>query len=293
MDVPTTLCRSIAIGASCLIHVGVAAGLVVVGIGTATSRTPSVLMAELVASEPPKPEPPKPIEPPTRAHPVPARPPTKLTLPKPIRTPEVEPSQPVPPVEPTPPAPAAVEAPKPVETPKPPDPVAPPAPPARVDTRTAMPSLPSPALAASAGAGPASPATSSTQPDGVTMIDAREVTAGSARDSAPSAASTPASTALAIPNGITQTAIPRGGYQVRPSYPGTARRLGIQGTTTLRIFVSADGRVTDVVVEQSAGHPDLDHAASDAVRRWRFEPARRGTEAVGMWVLLPVEFRLR
>jgi protein TonB len=95
------------------------------------------------------------------------------------------------------------------------------------------------------------------------------------------------------PDGVTQTAVPRGGYQVRPSYPNNARRLGIQGTTLLSVFVAVDGRVADVVVKQSAGHPDLDQAAAEAVKRWRFEPARRGSEAVAMWVLLPVEFRLR
>ena len=94
-------------------------------------------------------------------------------------------------------------------------------------------------------------------------------------------------------HGITRTAIPRGGYQVHPRYPATARRLGIQGTTLLRVFVSTDGRVTDVGVERTAGHGDLDDAAADAVRRWRFEPARRGDEPVAMWVLLPVEFRLK
>jgi protein TonB len=92
---------------------------------------------------------------------------------------------------------------------------------------------------------------------------------------------------------VTTTAYPRGGYQVRPSYPASARRLGIQGTSLLRVFVAADGKVGDVVVQESAGHPDLDHAATDAVRRWRFEPARRGTDAVAMWVLLPVEFHLK
>jgi periplasmic protein TonB len=51
--------------------------------------------------------------------------------------------------------------------------------------------------------------------------------------------------------------------------------------------------VADVVVQESAGHPDLDDAAAAAVRRWRFEPARRGAEAVAMWVLLPVEFHLK
>jgi protein TonB len=88
-------------------------------------------------------------------------------------------------------------------------------------------------------------------------------------------------------------AAPSGGYQVRPSYPSTARRLGIEGTSMLRVYVSAEGRVTDVQVDQSAGHPDLDRAAAEAVRRWKFEPGRRGSEPVGMWVRLPVQFVLR
>ena len=92
---------------------------------------------------------------------------------------------------------------------------------------------------------------------------------------------------------VTSTAHPRGGYQVRPSYPASARRLGIQGTSLLRVFVGPDGKVTDIVVQESAGHPDLDEAAAAAVRRWRFEPARRGTDPVAMWVLLPVEFHLK
>ena len=92
---------------------------------------------------------------------------------------------------------------------------------------------------------------------------------------------------------ITQYARPQGGYQVRPGYPATARRLGIQGTTMLRVHVLVDGRVGDVVVQETAGHPDLDQAAAEAVRRWRFDPARRGNDPVAMWVLLPVEFRLK
>jgi protein TonB len=92
---------------------------------------------------------------------------------------------------------------------------------------------------------------------------------------------------------VTRSATPTGGYQVRPSYPSTARRLGIEGTSLLRVYVAADGRVTEIAVDQSAGHPDLDRAAVDAVRRWKFEPGRRGSEAIGMWVRLPVQFVLR
>jgi protein TonB len=112
---------------------------------------------------------------------------------------------------------------------------------------------------------------------------------------------TPASTPVPPPavakappdEGITHLATPSGGYQVRPAYPSTARRLGVEGTTLLRVQVAADGRVTDVQVDQSAGHPDLDRAAAEAVRRWRFEPGRRGNEPIGMWVRLPVQFVLK
>jgi protein TonB len=86
---------------------------------------------------------------------------------------------------------------------------------------------------------------------------------------------------------------PLGGYQVKPRYPESARRAGAQGVTTLRVRVLENGRVGEVIVEQSAGFRDLDFAAAEAVKKWRFEPARRGKEAVAVWVLLPVKFELR
>jgi protein TonB len=80
---------------------------------------------------------------------------------------------------------------------------------------------------------------------------------------------------------------------MHPSYPASARRLGIQGTVQLKVHVLADGRVGEIIVERSAGHADLDQAAADAVRQWHFEPARRDSEPVATWVLLPVQFQLR
>jgi len=101
-----------------------------------------------------------------------------------------------------------------------------------------------------------------------------------------------APTAPPLPR-ISQPARPRGGYQVRPSYPATARRAGAEGTTVLRVHVRADGTIDDVQISRSAGHAALDEAAAAAVARWRFEPARSGSEAVAVWVLVPVEFRLQ
>jgi TonB family protein len=86
---------------------------------------------------------------------------------------------------------------------------------------------------------------------------------------------------------------PLGGYQVKPRYPESARRAGAQGVTLLRIRVMENGRVGEVNIEQSAGFRDLDVAAMDAVKKWRFDPARRGNDPVSVWVLLPVKFELQ
>jgi TonB family protein len=85
---------------------------------------------------------------------------------------------------------------------------------------------------------------------------------------------------------------PLGGYQVKPRYPESARRAGAQGVTLLRVRVMETGRVGEVIIDQSAGFRDLDFAAAEAVKKWLFEPARRGKEAVSVWVLLPVKFEL-
>jgi protein TonB len=47
-----------------------------------------------------------------------------------------------------------------------------------------------------------------------------------------------------------------------------------------------------VELERSSGSTHLDTAALETVKGWRFNPARRGTEAVEGWVLVPIVFRL-
>jgi len=77
-----------------------------------------------------------------------------------------------------------------------------------------------------------------------------------------------------------------------PRYPLAARRAGEQGTVTLKVLVSVDGLPRRVEVEKTSGASRLDAAALDAVRRWRFVPARRGAAPIESWVLVPVVFRL-
>lgn len=91
---------------------------------------------------------------------------------------------------------------------------------------------------------------------------------------------------------VTSFARPLGGYQTTPHYPEAARREGAEGVVTLRFEVLASGKVGVVQVQRSAGRRDLDRAAIEAIRTWRFEPARRGKETVTVWVILPVRFEL-
>ena len=78
-----------------------------------------------------------------------------------------------------------------------------------------------------------------------------------------------------------------------PAYPALARRNGEQGTVTLRVLVARDGATARVSVERSSGYAHLDRSALEAVREWRFVPAREQGEPVEVWMLVPIAFRLQ
>lgn len=77
-----------------------------------------------------------------------------------------------------------------------------------------------------------------------------------------------------------------------PRYPPAARRNGSEGTVMLKVLVSAEGLPVRVELEQTSGSSSLDSAAQEAVRGWRFVPARRGEQSIEDWVRVPVVFRL-
>lgn len=78
----------------------------------------------------------------------------------------------------------------------------------------------------------------------------------------------------------------------RPEYPSLSRRLGEQGRVVLRVRVEPSGVASQVELQRSSGFNRLDEAALQAVRRWKFVPARRGSEAIAEWVLVPIPFIL-
>ncbi len=77
-----------------------------------------------------------------------------------------------------------------------------------------------------------------------------------------------------------------------PAYPSLSRRMGEQGRVLVRVVVRPDGMPDSVVLRQSSGAQRLDEAALDAVRKWRFVPARQGSTPVTAAVLIPIVFSL-
>ncbi len=87
-------------------------------------------------------------------------------------------------------------------------------------------------------------------------------------------------------------AMPRYRENRPPVYPRTARERGYEGDVLIAAEVRADGRIGAVRINRSSGYASLDDSALEAVRMWRFDPARRMGAAVDIWVEIPLRFKL-
>ena len=77
-----------------------------------------------------------------------------------------------------------------------------------------------------------------------------------------------------------------------PDYPMLARRRGQEGTVIVRVDVDEKGKPTQVTLQKSSGFPLLDNAAVQAVKRWKFKPAKAAFFAVAATVDVPITFKL-
>ncbi|MFQ3671429.1 MAG: energy transducer TonB [Verrucomicrobiia bacterium] len=116
------------------------------------------------------------------------------------------------------------------------------------------------------------------------------------RPAAPSVARSPATSPPGSPGTgpVGATTVSRADYlrNPPPPYPPEAKRLRQQGTVTLLVDVTPDGRADRVTLRSSSGFPLLDQAAQAAVARWRFQPATIGGIRVASQVIVPIRFEL-
>jgi TonB family protein len=76
-----------------------------------------------------------------------------------------------------------------------------------------------------------------------------------------------------------------------PAYPRDAARNGFVGTVEMAVTVLADGSIGDANVIQSAGQ-EMDKAAIEKVKTWKFKPAMCGNEPVSYDLNVSMNFRL-
>ncbi|MES1205553.1 MAG: TonB family protein [Pseudomonadota bacterium] len=108
--------------------------------------------------------------------------------------------------------------------------------------------------------------------------------AGGGAAGAQSGVGSPAPTAEALTAPSLKTHVDAG-------YPEEARRGRVEGNVGLELDIDAAGKVVGVRVIQAAGH-GFDESASDAARRFSFEPARRHGVPVPSTVEFTYEFHL-
>lgn len=84
---------------------------------------------------------------------------------------------------------------------------------------------------------------------------------------------------------------PRALFAPDPDYSEEARKAKYQGTVVLWLVVGADGRPQQVRVQRSLGM-GLDEKAIEAVRQWKFEPAKLNGQSVPVQINVEVNFRL-
>lgn len=98
-----------------------------------------------------------------------------------------------------------------------------------------------------------------------------------------------------FPIGYDKAPEPIGGYRRilrNLHYPPGLQNAGVEGMVIVQAYVDSTGRVTETIISKNS-HPALDAAAAKAVEKTRFKPAERYGEPVGVWIAVPVDFRLR
>jgi periplasmic protein TonB len=80
-------------------------------------------------------------------------------------------------------------------------------------------------------------------------------------------------------------------YKKEPEYSEEARKAKYQGTVILWLIVDPNGKPRDIKIARSLGM-GLDEKAIEAVKNWKFDPARKDGAPVAVQINVEVNFRL-
>ncbi|MDH5386436.1 MAG: energy transducer TonB, partial [Candidatus Aminicenantes bacterium] len=80
--------------------------------------------------------------------------------------------------------------------------------------------------------------------------------------------------------------------KVNPKYPNSAFQRGIEAMVEFRALISEFGNVLDIVFVNPEGSASLFHTAcEEAVRQWKFSPAKKDDVNVKVWKTFSISFK--
>ncbi len=85
---------------------------------------------------------------------------------------------------------------------------------------------------------------------------------------------------------------PQAVHNITPVYPLECKEQKIEGEVILQVSADKAGNVTSVRVLRHA-HPDLDKAAVEALKQWKYEPVLKNGKPIPVVFAVKVDFKLR
>jgi TonB family protein len=127
---------------------------------------------------------------------------------------------------------------------------------------------------------------------------ARRSAAAITRDVPPDLTGVDSNTSAGAIQGVLPALLPPGGqvkeprlvFRSVPSYPAMAKRAGIEGQVTIDAVIDTTGELTSMKVV--SGAPELQQAALDSLRAWKYEPGYLDNKPVPVKTSITVKFRL-
>jgi protein TonB len=82
-------------------------------------------------------------------------------------------------------------------------------------------------------------------------------------------------------------------FEVPPVYPSDALKRGLQDIIILKVLISEEGSVLDTQILRGARQDkQFEKAAIEAVQKWKFQPAQKGSQTVRVWFNVAVPFQI-
>lgn len=75
-------------------------------------------------------------------------------------------------------------------------------------------------------------------------------------------------------------------------YPEIAKEAGIEGQVVVQAFINEKGVVEHCLILKGMPGTGLDEAAINAIKKTKFKPAKQRDRNVGVWISIPVTFKL-